>query len=75
MVVPLGAQGVAEEVDGVTLEAKSDVCVGGRDYPDADVAEKLLDDDEFDALPRRSVAVECRRSRGTGSAARAPAAR
>jgi hypothetical protein len=41
-------EGVAEEVDGLALEA--DVGVhGGRDA-DVGVSEELLDDDEFDAL-------------------------
>jgi hypothetical protein len=44
------AQGVAEEVDGVVLEAEPDVGVDGRGDADVGVSEKLLDDDEFDAL-------------------------
>lgn len=44
------AKGVAEGVDGLALEASSDVGVHrGRDA-DVGVAEKFLDDDEFDAV-------------------------
>jgi hypothetical protein len=44
------AEGVAEEVDGVALEAESDVGVHRRGHPDVGMAQQLLDDDEFDAL-------------------------
>ena len=44
------AEGVAEEVDGVALEAESDVGVHRRGHPDVGVSEEFLDHDEFDAL-------------------------
>lgn len=44
------AEGVAEEVDDVALEAESDVGVDDGGYADVSVAEKLLDHNEFDAL-------------------------
>ena len=44
------AEGVAEEVDGVALEAEPDVGVNRRGHTDVGVAQQLLDDDEFDAL-------------------------
>lgn len=44
------AEGVAEEVDGVALEAESDVGVDGGGDADVGVAQQLLDYDEFDAL-------------------------
>jgi hypothetical protein len=44
------AEGMAEEVDGVSLEAESDVGVDGGGDADVGVAEEFLDDDEFDAL-------------------------
>ena len=44
------AEGVAEEVDGVALEAESDVGVHGGGDADVGVAEEFLDHDEFDAL-------------------------
>jgi hypothetical protein len=40
---------VAEEVDGLALEAEADVCVDRRGDADVGVAEESLDDDEFDA--------------------------
>ncbi|OKJ28033.1 hypothetical protein AMK24_30605 [Streptomyces sp. CB02366] len=43
-------QGAAEGVDGVALEAESDVGVDGGGDADVGVAEGFLDDDEFDAL-------------------------
>ncbi|KOV50718.1 hypothetical protein ADL00_42840 [Streptomyces sp. AS58] len=43
-------KGVAEEVDGVALEAESDVGVDGGGDADVGVAEEFLDHDEFDAL-------------------------
>lgn len=42
------AEGVVEEVDGVTLE--SDVGVDGGGGADVGVAQQFFDDDEFDAL-------------------------
>jgi hypothetical protein len=44
------AEGMAEELDGVALEAQSDVGVDGGGDADVGVAEEFLDDDEFDAL-------------------------
>ena len=44
------AEGVAEEVDGVALEAEPDVGVDGGGDADVGVAEEFLNDDEFDAL-------------------------
>ena len=44
------AEGVAEEVDGVALEAESDVGVYRSGHADVGVAQQFLDDDEFDAL-------------------------
>ncbi|GLW58992.1 hypothetical protein Kpho01_70020 [Kitasatospora phosalacinea] len=44
------AEGAAEEVDGVALEAEADVCVDGGGDADVGVSEEFLDDDEFDAL-------------------------
>ena len=41
---------MAEEVDGVSLEAESDVGVDGSGDADAGVAQQLLDDDEFHSL-------------------------
>ncbi|GAA3060762.1 hypothetical protein GCM10020254_00700 [Streptomyces goshikiensis] len=41
---------VAEEVDGVALEAESDVGVDGCGDADVGVAEEFFDHDEFDAL-------------------------
>jgi hypothetical protein len=43
------AEGVAEEVDGLALEAEADVRVDGRGRPDVGVLEQFLDD-ELDAL-------------------------
>jgi hypothetical protein len=43
-------EGVAEEVDGVALEAESDVGVDGGGDADVGVSQEFLDDDEFDAL-------------------------
>jgi hypothetical protein len=40
----------AEGVDGLALEAESDVGVDGGGDADVGVAEEFLDDDEFDAL-------------------------
>jgi hypothetical protein len=40
----------AESVDGVALEAESDVGVDGGCDADVGVAEEFLGDDEFDAL-------------------------
>jgi hypothetical protein len=50
------AEGVSEEVDGLALEAESDVGVHGRGHPDVSVGQQLLDDDELDAL----LQEECR---------------
>ncbi|WP_225850637.1 hypothetical protein [Streptomyces sp. HPF1205] len=44
------AEGAAEEVDGVALEAQADVGVHRRDDADMGVTQQLFDDDEFDAL-------------------------
>lgn len=41
---------VAEGVDGLALEAESDVCVDAGGDADVGVSEKFLDDDEVDAL-------------------------
>ena len=41
---------VAEEVDGVALEAEPDVGIDGGGDADVGVAEEFLDHDEFDAL-------------------------
>ncbi|OKJ02027.1 hypothetical protein AMK18_11465 [Streptomyces sp. CB01249] len=49
-VVVLGSEGVAEGVDGLALEAESDVGVDASGDADVGVAEEFLDDDEFDAL-------------------------
>lgn len=43
-------EGAAEEVDGIALEAESDVGVDGGGDAYVGVAEEFLDDDEFDAL-------------------------
>jgi hypothetical protein len=43
-------EGGAEGVDGVSLEAESDVGVDGGGDVDVGVAEEFLDHDEFDAL-------------------------
>ncbi|MFF4573530.1 hypothetical protein [Streptomyces sp. NPDC001410] len=43
-------EGTAEEVDGVALEAESDVGVHGGGDADVCMAEEFFDDDEFDAL-------------------------
>jgi hypothetical protein len=45
-------EGAPEEVDGVALEAESDVGVDGGGDADVGVVEEFLDDDEFDALFR-----------------------
>lgn len=44
------AEGVAEEVDGVALEAESDVGVHRRGDADVGMAQEFLDHDEFDTL-------------------------
>lgn len=44
------AEGVAEKVDGVALEAESDVGVHRGGHSDVGMAQQLLDHDEFDAL-------------------------
>ena len=44
------AEGVAEEVDGVALEAEPDVGVDGGGDADVGVAQQLLDHDEFHSL-------------------------
>ena len=44
------SEGVAEEVDGVALEAEPDMGIHRRGHPDVGVAQQLLDHDEFDAL-------------------------
>ena len=49
-VVAGAAECVAEGVDGVALEAESDVGVDGGGDADVSVAEEFLDYDEFDAL-------------------------
>jgi hypothetical protein len=49
---------VAEEVDGLALEAEPDVCIDRRGHADVGVSQQLFDDDEFDALLQGSVAVE-----------------
>lgn len=43
-------EGGAEEVDGVALDAESDVGVDGGGDADVGMAQQLFDDDEFDAL-------------------------
>ncbi len=48
--VPGVVKGAAEEVDGVALEAESDVGVDGGGDADVGVAEEFLDHDEFDSL-------------------------
>lgn len=48
--VASGAEGVAEGVDGLALEAESDVGVDAGCDADVGVAEEFLDDDEVDAL-------------------------
>jgi hypothetical protein len=45
-----GAEDVAQRVDGLTLEAESDVGVDAGGDADVGVAEEFLDDDEVDAL-------------------------
>ena len=49
-VVVLTAEGVAQGVDGVTLESEPYVCVDAGGDADVGVAEEFLDDDEVDAL-------------------------
>ena len=49
-VVVLGAQGVAEGVDGLALEAEPDVGVDAGGDSDVSVAEEFLDHDEIDSL-------------------------
>ncbi|WP_371523125.1 hypothetical protein [Kitasatospora sp. NBC_01300] len=44
------AEGAAEEVDGVGLEAETDVGVDGGGDIDVGGAEDFVDDEEFDAL-------------------------
>lgn len=44
------AECVAEQVDGVVLEAESDVGVHRGGHADVGVAQQFLDHDEFDAL-------------------------
>ncbi|GGW66803.1 hypothetical protein GCM10010503_50090 [Streptomyces lucensis JCM 4490] len=47
----LGAvQGVVEAVDGLALEAKSDVGIDASGDADMGVAKQFLDDNEVDAL-------------------------
>jgi hypothetical protein len=41
---------VAQEVDGLALEAEADVGVDRRGHADVGVPQQFLDDDEFDAL-------------------------
>lgn len=48
--VAVRVSGAVEGVDGVSLEAESDVGVDGGGDADVGVAEEFLDDDEFDAL-------------------------
>jgi len=43
-------KGAAEEIDGVALDAESDVGVDGGGDADVGVAEEFLDHDEFDPL-------------------------
>ncbi|GAB2956543.1 hypothetical protein GCM10023080_014750 [Streptomyces pseudoechinosporeus] len=43
-------EGVAQEVDGLALEAEPDVDVHRCRDADVGVSRQLLDDDEFDAL-------------------------
>lgn len=45
-----GSEGVAEEVDGVALEAGPDVGIHRRGHADVGVAQQFLDHDELDAL-------------------------
>jgi len=56
----------AEGVDGVALEAESDVGVDGGGDADVGVAEEFLDDDEFDALfQEQTCTQECTDCRDT----------
>ncbi|GHI40539.1 hypothetical protein Sviol_49470 [Streptomyces violascens] len=48
-------KGAAEEIDGVALEAESDVGVHGGGDADVGVAEELFDDDEFGTLFQEQV--------------------
>jgi len=43
-------EGVAEEVDGVALEARPDVGIHGCGHSNMSMSQQFLDDDEFDAL-------------------------
>jgi len=52
------AERVAEEVDGVALEAEPDMGVHRRGHSDVGMAEEFLDHDEFDALLQEQ---RCRR--------------
>jgi tetrahydromethanopterin S-methyltransferase subunit E len=49
-IVVLAADGVAKGVDGVTLEAESDVGVDAGGDADVGVAEKFLDHNKVNAL-------------------------
>lgn len=64
----------AESVDGVSLEAESDVGVGGD--ADVGVAEEFLDDDEFDAATTTTTPMtSTARTRPLPSAGRRPVSR
>lgn len=80
-VVVRRVEGVAEGVDGLVLEAETDVGVDGGGDADVGVSEEFLDHDEFDALfqeqgdggvpesvrrPRRRIRMEDWPGRGGG---------
>ncbi|KLJ03394.1 hypothetical protein WQ59_09695 [Streptomyces sp. KE1] len=49
-VVVGGAEGAAQSIDGLALEAESDVGVDAGSDADVGVAQEFLDHDEFDSL-------------------------
>jgi len=53
-------------VDGLALEAESDVGVDGGGDADVGVAEEFLDHDEFDALLQEEGSPSSVGGRGTG---------
>lgn len=67
-------EGVAEEVDGVSLEAESDVGVHRGGDADVGVVEEFLDHDEFDALLQEEGRRRVPKDRETGCAAGRPGA-
>ncbi|GAA2112033.1 hypothetical protein [Actinomadura alba] len=57
-----GSERVAEGVDGLALEAESEVSVDGGGDADVGVTEKFSDHDEFNTLLEGRVAAVCLRS-------------